>query len=87
MAAYAKLQAISDSVDTCTGLGLAEVSCHLAYTPDELHRILENVDPDIGIVMITSGLAAKSKNILEKYQQSTAMPLITIIPDPRSAHL
>ena len=84
---HGKLLAISDDIDTCTGLRLAEVSSHPAYTPDELRHILENIEPDVGIVIVTEGLAAKCADMLEKYRQDTPMPLVTIIPDPRSTVL
>ena len=87
MTAFAKLQAISDNPDICTGLALTGVLSRLAYSPDDLRHILENIAPDIGLVIITSGLAAKSTDILDKHRKNNLMPLITIIPDlePRSA--
>ena len=81
MAAPTGLQAISDNRNACTGLALAGVSSQMAHTPEELLLALENMDPDVGIVIITSGLAAKSADIIKKYREKNHMPLITIIPD------
>ena len=81
-AVHARVCAISDSPTTCTGLALAAVASRLAYTPEELLLTLENIGPDIGVVIITSRLAARSADILERYREKNSMPLITIIPDP-----
>ena len=78
----AKLQAISNNPNTLTGLAMAEISSQVAHTPDELRQTLENISPDIGIVIITAGLAAKCADILEKFRIKNHLPLITIIPDP-----
>jgi len=77
-----KLHSISDNKSTVNGLELAEVSSRLAHTPDELRYTLENLEPDVGIVIITSGLAAKSADVLDEYRAKNRLPMITIIPDP-----
>ena len=77
-----KLHAISDNPDTNAGLELVEISTQLAHTPEELRQTLENIGPEIGIIIITSSLAAKSADILATYRDKNKLPLITIIPDP-----
>jgi len=77
-----KLQTISDNPSTNTGLELVEVASKLAYTPNELSQTLEGLDPEIGIVIITSGLADKCTEVLDKYRAKNHLPLIAIIPEP-----
>ena len=76
-----KLHAISDNPRVCTGLALAGVLSQPAQTPEELDQALECVAPDTGIVIITSGLAAKSTDVLEKYREKNLLPLIVVIPE------
>ena len=80
-----KLQAISDNQDAKTGLELVEVLTKLAYTPEDLRHALESVEPDTGLVVITSGLAAKCADIIEAFRGKNSLPLITIMPDPAEA--
>ena len=84
MNTFAKLQAISDNADTRTGLELVEIETHLAHNSDELRRILENMDPDVGLVIITDRLAAKSADFLDEYRAKNLQPLIAVIPDPEN---
>ena len=77
-----KMQAISNNPSTNTVLALAEVSTQLAQTPEELHQQLENIQSDVGLVIITSGLAAKCEGIIESYRVKNQQPLIVVIPDP-----
>ena len=79
----ARLHAISDNPATNTGLGLVEISSQRAQTPEELQQTLENLSPDIGIVIITENLAAKSAHVIQKYREKRKLPLITTIPEPR----
>ncbi|MCL2404287.1 MAG: V-type ATP synthase subunit F [Defluviitaleaceae bacterium] len=76
-----KLYAISDDPHILTGLALAGVAGMPAHTPDELHQALVGISPDIGVVIVSSGLAAKSADIIEKYREKNTMPLITIVPE------
>jgi len=77
-----KLQAITNSRSTNTGLELVQVASKLAHTSDELNKTLENLDPEIGIVIVTSGLAERSADVLERYRARNRLPLIAIIPEP-----
>ena len=77
-----KLYAISDNSCACTGLALAEISSRYAHTPDELRLALEGIAPDVGIVIVTSGLAAKGADIIERYREKNRLPLIVVIPEP-----
>ena len=76
----AKLYAISDNPNARTGLALASVPSQPAHTPEEVQMALENMPPDAGIVIITSNLASKSTEILEKYRNKHPQILITVIP-------
>jgi len=77
----AKLHAISDIGVIRTGLALAGISSEAAHTPEEVGHALENIAPDIGVVIVTSGLAARSAEILEKYREKKHYPLVTVIPE------
>ena len=77
-----KLSAISDNPNTCTGLGLVEVDCQLVQDSDQLKFALDNLDPDAGLVVVTSSLAAKGADILEKFRERNNMPILAVIPDP-----
>ncbi|MCL2378939.1 MAG: V-type ATP synthase subunit F [Defluviitaleaceae bacterium] len=81
VAGESKLYAISDNPDICMGLALAGISCQPAHTPGELCQALINLPPDIGIVIITSGLAAVCADVLEEYRERSALPLVVIIPE------
>jgi len=63
------------------GLALAGVLCRQAHTPDEVLRVLAETVQDAGLVIITSGLAAKSAAVLEIYREKNPLPLVVIIPD------
>ena len=75
------LYVISDCREALTGLALGGIPGQLAATPEELHRALESIPPHVGIVIITSSLAAKSADIIENYRGKNRMPLITVVPD------
>ena len=81
MAGKSKIYAISDNTNTITGLALAGISSHPAYTQEELRQSLENIAPDTALVIITSGLAEKCADTIEKFRSKNRSPLIVIIPD------
>ena len=76
-----RLHAISDNPETLTGLALGGIAGQPATTPKELLQALENIPPDVGIVIITSTLAAESADILEKHRSKNRLPMIVIIPE------
>jgi len=78
----AKLYAISDNAQMLAGLALAGIPSQAAHTPDELSRALEIIPSDIGIVIVTSGLAAKSADVLEKHREKELLPMLTVVPEP-----
>ena len=75
------LYAISDCRENLTGLALVGIPGHPAATPEELRRALENIPPDVGIVIVTSTLAAKSADIIENHRSKNRLPLIAVIPE------
>ena len=79
-----KLYAITNNPIAQTGLALVGISSRQAHTQEELQQALECVALETGIVIITSGLAEKYPDIIENHRKTTRLPMITIIPDPRS---
>jgi len=79
------LHAVSDNQHVLTGLALAGVQGQPASTPSELSRALECMAKDIGIVIITSSLANKCTEVLDKYRQKNPHKLVSIIPETKSA--
>jgi len=65
---------------TCTGFRLVGMECHKVETSEEFANALESsIKPEIGLIVVTSALAAKCASVLEKFQQFE-MPLIVEIP-------
>ena len=79
------LTAISDNPNICTGLGLVEVACQLVQDSNQLKHALDNLDPEAGLVVVTSGLAAKGADILAKFREKNSIPILAVIPDPEGA--
>ena len=77
----AKLFVISCCPDICTGLGLANVPGKLAHCAEELRQALEGLEPDVGLVIVTSNLAEKYADVLKEYRDKNRLPLITVIPN------
>jgi len=72
--------AISDNHTTCTGFRLVGMECHKVETSEEFADVLKSsIKPEIGLIVVTSALAAKCANVLEKFSQFDA-PLIVEIP-------
>jgi len=85
MPGKSNLYAISDSPHALTGLALAGVSGQQTHTPEELHQLLEYISPHTGIIIITSGLATKSAEIIEEFREKNPLPLVVVIPDDTRA--
>ncbi|MCL2572007.1 MAG: V-type ATP synthase subunit F [Defluviitaleaceae bacterium] len=76
-----KIYVISDNQATITGLGLASVHGHIVHTSEELNQAIETACPDAGLILITEGIARKSKDILNCFYPKKHLPLVSIIPD------
>jgi|GEM_PF-3661405 len=73
--------AISDNDIICTGFRLAGMECHTVETSEAFAEALQlSIQPEIGLIVITSALAAKCRNVLEAFKKCD-MPLIVEIPE------
>jgi len=82
MAVKPQILAISDNADILIGLALTGALTKMACSPDELCRVMEEISEDIVLVIVTSGLAARSADILGQYRERSHYPLVTVIPEP-----
>ena len=78
-----KMYAISDNVDTSTGLKLVGIEGVVVHTLDELKQQLEQVmkNPEIGIVLITEKLAGEFPEIIKEIKLNRTLPILVEIPD------
>ena len=75
--------AISDNVDTQTGLRLAGIECCLAHQRKETQAAITDAlsDPGIGILLITEGLAKSCRDFLDAVKQRKGKTVVVEIPD------
>lgn len=78
-----KFFAISDNIDTITGLRLAGIKGVVAHERAEVLKALDDLlsDRDIGIILMTELLAEQIPEELRKIRLDSSMPIITVIPD------
>lgn len=74
---------ISDNVDTQMGMRMAGIEGVVAHEPAEVERYLRQAiaDEDVGILLITEGLAQQCDSLLYPLKTSVSRPLIVEIPD------
>ncbi len=74
---------ISDNHDTLTGMRLAGIEGTIVQTDEELEAALEAaiLDPQIGILLVTEGLAARCPQKINQVKLTHQRPLLTEIPD------
>jgi V/A-type H+-transporting ATPase subunit F len=72
-----KMFLISDDSDSRTGMGLAGVES--AASPcDDLLSQLENIETDVGIVVIANSIASKFPDVIRLFQKKS-FPLLVVI--------
>lgn len=78
-----KYFAISDNVDTITGLRLAGIKGVIVHERTEVIEALESAvdDRDVGIIIMTELLAEMLQEEVKKIRLDATKPIITIIPD------
>lgn len=78
-----KLFAISDNIDTITGLRLSGIKGIVAHEREEILEALDDLvmDKEMGIILMTELLAEKIPEELKKIRLDSTMPIITVIPD------
>ncbi|MDF2531125.1 MAG: Archaeal/vacuolar-type H+-ATPase subunit [Clostridia bacterium] len=78
-----KFFAISDNIDTITGLRLAGIKGIVVHERAEVIEALEKAveDNDIGIIIMTELLAEMLQDEVKEIRLDATKPIITIIPD------
>ncbi|BED91833.1 MAG: V-type ATP synthase subunit F [Candidatus Improbicoccus pseudotrichonymphae] len=72
---------ISDNRDTLLGLRFAGIKGKLAKTEVEVKDIINNVDEQVLVIVITEKLADKMRDWINNFKISRSKPLIVAIPD------
>ena len=78
-----KYFAVSDNVDTLTGLRLTGIEGVLAHKSDEVYDAVSSAaaDSDVGILLITERLAGLCPDVLDSLKKSGSRLLVVEIPD------
>ncbi len=78
---------ITDSTDTQVGLRLAGIEGVVVREEAEARRAVETAaqDPEIGVLLITEGLAALCESQIAPLKLTAQRPLVVEIPDRHSA--
>ena len=78
-----KYFAVSDNVDTLTGLRLTGIEGTLAHKRDEVYEAVSSAvaDPDVGVLLITERLAGLCPDVLDSLKKSGSRLLVVEIPD------
>jgi V/A-type H+/Na+-transporting ATPase subunit F len=78
-----KYFAISDNIDTITGLRLAGIKGIIVHERTEVIEALERVmeDKEIGIIIMTELLAEMIQDEVKEIRLDASKPIITVIPD------
>ncbi|OGO77510.1 MAG: ATP synthase subunit F [Clostridiales bacterium GWB2_37_7] len=78
-----KFFAISDNVDTITGLRLAGIKGILVHEKAEVIQALEKAveDVNVGIIIMTELLAEMVQEEVKEIRLDATKPIITVIPD------
>ncbi|ADL08457.1 V-type ATP synthase subunit F [Thermosediminibacter oceani] len=74
---------LSDNADTLTGMRLAGIDGKVLHEREEVLRELTEIysKKDIGLVIITEGLAEKVKDQLNRLKLRKGLPIIIEVPD------
>jgi V/A-type H+-transporting ATPase subunit F len=78
-----KFFAISDNVDTITGLRLAGIKGIIARERDDVLKALEKAasDENVGIIIMTELIAELVQEEVKEIRLDPAKAIITVIPD------
>jgi V/A-type H+-transporting ATPase subunit F len=78
-----KFFAISDNIDTITGLRLAGIIGVLAREREDVIEALEKAinDKDVGIIIMTELIAEMVQEEVKEIRLDASKPIITVIPD------
>ncbi|MDR0292627.1 MAG: V-type ATP synthase subunit F [Oscillospiraceae bacterium] len=75
--------AVSDNVDTLTGLRMAGIEGRIAHERKEAQTAIADAiaDPDVGILLVTERLAALCPDLLGGLKQRGTQTIVVEIPD------
>lgn len=78
-----KMFLISDNVDTYTGMRLAGVPGVVIHSKKHLKEQLTRAveDKELGVLLITEGLAGQFPDIVDEVKLNRRLPLIVEVPD------
>lgn len=78
-----RIYAISDNVDTRTGLRLVGADAAVVHTREEMEAELAKVlnNRDIGILAVSEKLALQFPDLLDEVRDKHSVPLVVVIPD------
>jgi V/A-type H+-transporting ATPase subunit F len=78
-----KLFLISDNNDTLVGMRLAGIEGVVVHTKEEVLAALDEAmqAPDLGILLVTEGLAALVPERLSDLKLNARLPLVVEVPD------
>lgn len=78
-----RMFAVSDDRDTLTGLRLAGIDGKFVKGKRNIEAAIEAVrsDPDIAVLIITEGCAARAPETVKELKLSGANPLLVVVPD------
>ena len=78
-----RMFALSDDMDTLTGLRLAGIEGRLVSEKKELENAVETLmaDPRIAVLLISEGAAALIPETVKALKLSSKNPLLVLIPD------
>ena len=78
-----KYFAVSDNIDTLTGLRLAGIEGKVAHEEKEAKEAIAGAigDPSIGVLLVTERLAALCPGLLDGLKQHGTQTIVVEIPD------
>lgn len=79
-----KILAICDNTDTATGLRLAGVDSRVVDSGDEAEKLLDNLDENVGMVLINTSLFVLCEGYIHRYLAKNPKMQIVEIPDRNS---
>lgn len=79
--------AIIGDEDAVLSFGMVGVSGKVATSPDEAEDAFQEIleDKEVGIIIVTEGVADMMRSTVQKYLFTVSFPLIVEIPDRKGA--
>ncbi|WP_456431615.1 V-type ATP synthase subunit F [Thermosulfuriphilus sp.] len=71
---------------TSLAFALAGIDSRPVESPEESQEILQNLSPEVSLVLITESLAEKNRRLIDRLLLKPGGPLILEIPDTNGPH-